>query len=153
MLDLLSMDLLLAIVRSLNPFSSKDAPTELQCGVYVIELVDGVATLDPLAVRTDKVNVEGYARVDFHTDELEAIWTTKPRKGVGLSASVITNRYIKLGGTLDSPSIEMKPLSAATATTVAVMTGGLSLLARGFWDRIRSTKKICRAAKKKAGLN
>jgi hypothetical protein len=68
---------------------------------------------------------------------------TKPRKGIGISASMITNPYIKLGGTLADPSIELKPIEAVTSTGVAVATLGLSLVAKGMFDRITAERKVC----------
>ena len=62
--------------------------------------------------------------VIINTEKLNLEWVTKPRKGLGLSASMITNPYIKLGGTLGNPSIEMKPLEALTTTGAAVATAG-----------------------------
>jgi hypothetical protein len=77
-------------------------------------------------------------------------WVTKPRKGLGLSASMITNPYIKLGGTLAEPRLEMKPLEALTTTGVAVATAGLSILGKGMWDRVTAERKVCKQAIKKA---
>ncbi len=60
----------------------------------------------------------------------------------------MTNNYVKLGGTLSKPVPEVKPLDAVTTTGVAVATAGLSLLARGMWDRVTSEKKVCKNALK-----
>ena len=38
--------------------------------------------------------------VDYQGGNHPQSWATKPRKGVGLSTSAITNSYIKLAGTL-----------------------------------------------------
>jgi hypothetical protein len=74
---------------------------------------------------------------------------SKPRKGVGLSASAITNSYIRLGGTLLHPSIEIKPLEAVATTGVAVATMGISLVAKGLFDRVTAEKKVCERAMEK----
>jgi len=76
---------------------------------------------------------------------------TKPRKGIGLSASMITNPYIKLGGTLSSPSIQLKELQAVASTGAAVATLGLSLVAKGMFDRVTAEKKVCKEALEKIG--
>ena len=90
----------------------------------------------------------GHGRIDFDTEKLDVSWTSKPRKGVGLSASAITNSYIKLGGSLGNPNVEIKPLEATITTGAAVATMGLSLLARGMWDRATSGKKVCKKGMK-----
>jgi hypothetical protein len=85
-------------------------------------------------------------RVNLRTERINIDWVIKQRKGIGISASTFTNPYIKLGGTLSEPSVEVKPLRAATATGAAVATGGLSLLYKGFWDRITAGRKVCKRA-------
>jgi hypothetical protein len=59
---------------------------------------------------------------------------------------MITNPYIKLGGTLADPSIELKPIEAVTSTGVAVATLGISLVAKGMFDRITAERKVCKRA-------
>jgi hypothetical protein len=59
---------------------------------------------------------------------------------------MVTNPYIKLGGTLADPSLELKPLEAVTSTGVAVATLGISLVAKGLFDRITAEKKVCKHA-------
>jgi len=88
----------------------------------------------------------GTGKVDLETEELNVVWATKPRKGVGISASVITNSSIRLGGTLSDPRITIRPLEALAVTGAAVATGGLSLLAHGLFDRVTAEKKVCREA-------
>jgi hypothetical protein len=63
---------------------------------------------------------------------------------------MITNPYIRLGGTLGDPTLEMKPLEAMTSTGIAVATGGLSILGKGLYDRITAEQKVCEKALKKA---
>ena len=92
--------------------------------------------------------LEFVEKVDFKTEKLDLKWAAKPRKGVGISASAITNPYIKLGGTLSEPALEIKPLQAVTSTGVAVATMGISILARGMWDRVTAENKVCARALK-----
>jgi hypothetical protein len=44
---------------------------------------------------------------------------------------------------LRSPSIAIDAMSSVTTTGAAVATGGLSLLARGLWDRLSAEADIC----------
>ena len=50
---------------------------------------------------------------------------------------------------MGDPVLEVKPLHAATATGAAIATGGLSILARGMWDRITAERKVCKLARKR----
>ena len=101
------------------------------------------------AGETDKMVVVGKGGVDLETEKLNVTWASKPRRGVGLSASAVTNSYIKLGGTMSKPRITIKPLKAVAATGATIATGGLSLLVRGLFDRATAEKKVCDRALKK----
>jgi len=145
-LDLVSTDLVLEVLNTLNPFDSKADTTILECAVFFAALTDGLMHLEPLALQTESMTLVGDGWIDFDTERLDLEWVTKPRKGFGLSASTLTNPYIKIGGTLTSPALEMKGLQALTATGAAVATGGLTLLAGGLWDRVTSERKVCKKA-------
>jgi hypothetical protein len=146
LLDLVTADILLTLLKAFNPFAKEDPTTELQCGVALLSFDDGVAKLEPMAFQSDKMTLLGDGRIDFHTEKLKLEWIAKPRKGFGISASMLTNPYIKLGGTLADPSLELKPLEAVTSTGVAVATLGISLVAKGMFDRITAEKKVCTKA-------
>ena len=148
-LDLLVFDVMVQLLEMLNPFRKDEKFTEMECAVIVARVEDGRVVLEPLAVQTNKMTVVGQGKINLHNEKLDLDWTSKPRKGIGASASVITNPYIKVGGTLADPNLEMKPLQAATATGAAVATAGLSLVAKGLWDRITAEKKVCKRARKR----
>ena len=148
----LTRDALLRIASSFRIASPQESE-RLECGVHLYTFKDGRVTLDPFALVTDRTKIIGRGKIDLATERLDVAWAAKPRKGIGLSASVVTNPYVKLGGTLSSPSMSIQPLSATATTVAAFTTGGLSLLAKGFWDRATSGKKICRKARKKAEFN
>jgi uncharacterized protein involved in outer membrane biogenesis len=145
-LDVVTADILLTLLNAFNPFSKTDPTTELQCGVALLSIEDGLASLEPMAFQSDKMTLLGDGKVDLRTEKLNLHWITKPRKGLGISASMLTNPYIKLGGTLANPSIELKPLEAVTSTGVAVATMGISLVAKGLFDRITAERKVCQKA-------
>jgi hypothetical protein len=145
----LTRDALSQLASSIG-ITSQQESTGLECGVHVYTFLDGRVRLDPFALVTDEAQIVGRGTLDLKTEKLDVAWAAKPRKGIGLSASAITNPYVKLGGTLSKPSISVQPLRAAAATAAAWTTGGLSFLAKGFWDRATSGKKICRKARKEA---
>jgi uncharacterized protein involved in outer membrane biogenesis len=149
-LDMLYADVLVTILKALNPFARATA-TNLNCAVLTATFTGGVMSLDPAVIQTDAVTILGNGTVDFSTEKLTLDWVTKPRQGFGLSASAVTNSYIRLGGTLADPNLEVKPLEAAATTGVAVATMGISIVAKGLWDRITAEKKVCRRALKQVG--
>ena len=150
MLTSIAADPLSKLYVALNPFTKREPNTTLECSVVFIEIDDGVAKLAPLAMRTDKMVMVGKGQVDLASEKLQLDWATKPRKGVGLSASTITNSYIKLGGTLSQPQITMSPLKAARELSATVMTGGLWLLYRSIFNRVAAERQVCALALKKA---
>jgi len=148
LVDMVTADILLTLLETLNPFSKTEDHSRLQCAVVLATFDDGFARLDPMAVQTDRMTMLGGGTIDLETEKIKLNWVTKPRKGLGLSASMITNPYISLGGTLADPDLALKPLEAVTTTGIAVATGGLSILARGLFDRITAENKVCDKAMK-----
>jgi uncharacterized protein involved in outer membrane biogenesis len=142
--------MLAGLLDALNPFRKSSDHTDFQCGVALATVQHGKAAVEPIAARTDKLTVVGHGKVDFRTEKVDLEWTIKPRKGVGISPGSIANPYIKLGGTLSSPRLEVKPLEAVASTGAAVATLGLTVLAKGFYDRITAEKNECAAALVKA---
>jgi AsmA protein len=133
-------------LTAFNPFAKEQKATELQCAIALMTFKDGLATLDPMVMQSDKMTMLGRGQISFATEKLKFDWVTKPRKGIGLSASMLTNPYIKLGGTLAHPSIELKGAQAVASTGVAVATLGISLVAKGMLDRATAEKKVCKIA-------
>ncbi len=145
-IDLLATGVTLELVNAINPFRKKERHTTVECGVYGVEIVDGVARLDPFAARTDKMTLVGSGRIDLNTEIIDLVWNARPRKGIGISASAITNPYVRLGGTLSSPALGLKATEAALSAGAAVATGGLSILAMGVLDRLRAEEDVCKPA-------
>ena len=154
-MDFLGADLLVELFEALNPFTTKEAETKLECAVARLNLADGIVTLKPFAVRTERMTTVGGGSLDLKTEKLSFDWITKPRRGLGISASALTNPYIRLGGTLSKPTIAVKPLEATVQTGAAVATMGLSLVAQGLWNRMTSEREVCQKAIEdaEAGLN
>ena len=138
--------LLVTLLTAFNPFAKHQTATELQCAIALLTFKNGLMTLEPMAMQSDKMTMLGEGQIDFKTEKLNLNWVTKPRKGIGLSASMITNPYIKLGGTLAKPAIELKGAQAVASTGVAVATLGISLVAKGMLDRATAEKKVCKQA-------
>ena len=139
----MSTGVLTTLLDALNPFRKSSPYTNFECGIALATFERGKASVEPLTARTDKLTVVGNGKVDFNTENIDLDWTIKPRTGIGLSAGSVANPYVKLGGTLTSPKIEVKPLDAAVSTGAAVATLGLSILAQGLYDRITAEENVC----------
>ena len=99
-------------------------------------------------MNTVQLSMFSLGTIDLRTEKLDINFNTKPRTGIGLSAGVLINPLTKVGGTLASPSIELDPKGTMVSGSVAVATGGLSLLAKSFTDRFLSSKDPCGDARK-----
>jgi len=129
--------------EALNPFRKKEKLTALDCAMVAGIIRDGTVALDPLGIKTKNVTTVARGTVDLATENLDIDFASKSRRGLGLSASTLTNAYIKIGGTLAKPSVQLKPVSAAAKTGLAVVTAGISLLAEGLWNRVSSEADTC----------
>jgi hypothetical protein len=139
----MSSGIVKSLLDALNPFRKTSTHTNVECAIGLATLKGGKTVVKPLAGRTDKLTIVGEGKVDFGTENIEMTWAVKPRTGIGISASSVANPYVKLGGTLSSPQIEMKPLEAAASTGAAVATMGLTILLKGFYDRITAEQNVC----------
>jgi len=136
-------DVLQGLLDALNPFRKSSPDTTFECGVVAVNIENGKVVVEPIATSTDKLIVIGRGRIDLDTEQINLVWTLKPRTGVGITASSIVHPYIKLGGTLSSPSLNARPLQALASSGAAVVTSGLTLLLRGVYDRITAERKVC----------
>lgn len=138
-------DFLTSIVRTLNPVAETRTYAEIDCGIFEIDIADGVANIEELALQSDRLTVVSSGNINFETEALDLTLNTKPREGLGLSVGDVANSFIKLGGTLKKPAIGVDAVGSVTTTGAAVATGGLSLLAKGLWDRVSSEVDLCSA--------
>ena len=137
-------DLFSQILQALNPMAAKETHTNLECAFYDISVVNGLATIDRIAVQTDKVAMAASGSVNFQNEKLKLTLNAKPRKGFGISVGGIANSFFNVGGTLKKPALGINTKGTVTTTGAAIATGGLSLIAKGLWDRASSHESICK---------
>ena len=95
--------------------------------------------------------IVGGGDIDLKTEKLNIEFNTKPRKGVGISADMFVTPFVKLKGTLASPSVGLNKKGTLLAGGAAVATGGLSLLLKGVFDRATAEGDQCEKALEKVG--
>jgi len=148
-LGLIFSDFITELLAVLNPFAKTSEYSRLECGVIAADVESGIITVEPILLHDEKITTISRGEIDLGPETLDLEFRTKPRKGFGLSAGVIINSLIRVGGTLASPAVELDAGSAAVSSGTAVATAGLSLLAKSFSDRFLSSKDPCGDAKKK----
>jgi uncharacterized protein involved in outer membrane biogenesis len=146
-IGLLMGDFLTELFTALNPFAVKSEYTTLECSVTAATIVDGQVKVFPAVYQTRELTILSQGAIDLHTEKLNLSFNTKPRQGIGISAGILINPAIKVGGRLAAPAIELDPVGAAVSGGLAVATAGLSLLAKSTYDRFLSSKDPCSDAR------
>ena len=141
----LMRDFLSQIFGAINPFSKEEKYTHLECGFVEIDVVDGVARSRGVGFQTDKVSIASIGSVDLSTEEIDMSFRVKQREGLGISVAGIVNPYVKVGGTLADPSFDFDARRGLFSGALAVVTGGLSILGKGVWDRHLAKDDYCEA--------
>jgi uncharacterized protein involved in outer membrane biogenesis len=126
----------------LNPFAKEDPFMRLDCTIARADIVNGQVTVQPVLVQTEKVTITAQGTIDLHTEKLLLDFNTRPRKGIGVSPGMFTNPLIRLEGTLASPKIGVGAKGVASGA-LAAATGGATVVAGGFIDRMQGEQDLC----------
>jgi len=87
------------------------------------------------------MDVASGGSINLRNEKLDLGFSTRSRKGIGISAGKAITPYFKIGGTLANPRLALDPKGVALSGGAAVATAGLSILAEGLWDRWIATSK------------
>jgi len=136
-------DIVLTILRTLNPLREKQEYSEFDCGFYDMKIEGGAATIERFVVQTETMTTVVAGNVNLETEKIDVIIRAKPREGLGISIGGVANSFLKLGGTLKNPVLQVDPKGTVVSGGVAVATGGISLLAKGLFDRVSAEADIC----------
>jgi uncharacterized protein involved in outer membrane biogenesis len=136
-------DILMQVLRTLNPLQRSDPYRHVECGIYDVTIADGIATIKTVALQASRSTMVATGQINLRNEKLNIGFRAHPREGIGISLGTVANQLLSLRGTLRSPSITIDAMSSVTTTGAAVATGGLSLLARGLWDRLAAEASIC----------
>jgi len=146
-----SGDIFAQLFSSLNPFAKHEEFSNWECTVVSVNLVDGLADIDGMLAQGEKVMIVGGGNIDLKTEKLNIEFNTKPRSGVGISADMFVTPFVKVKGTLASPSVGLNKKGTLLTGGAAVATGGLSLLFKAVFDRATAEGDQCKKALETAG--
>jgi uncharacterized protein involved in outer membrane biogenesis len=143
-LDVLFGDFAFQLFSTLNPFAKKNTYSILKCGgVYLKASKGRVETAPAVVLQTDRLSVVSRGSIDLRSEKIDFAFNIVPLQGVGFSAGDLIKPFIKLGGTLAAPALDLNVANAAVEGGVAVATFGASLLAGSLWDRWISSPGAC----------
>jgi hypothetical protein len=132
------------IFSILVPGLTSQEPTTLKCFAGNIIFQDGVMTPEPLvALRTDKLLILAAGSVDLGTERLKMDFQTTPSKLLGASLVELVNPFVSIQGTLARPTPVIDPGKTLVYGGAAAATAGLSIVAKGLFDRLRGAQKPC----------
>ena len=132
------------LTQKLNPFAKDDPFMKLDCTIARADIVNGEMTVSPVVIQSEKVTITAHGNIDLRTEKLLLDFNTRPRKGIGVSPGMFTNPLIRLEGTLVSPRIGVGAKGVASGA-LAAATGGATVVAGGFFDRLKGEKDVCKA--------
>jgi len=139
------------ILNALNPLRKEEPYTDLECLIVPLEVADGKITgLPSIFASTSKIRVVAEGSLNLKTEEFRIGVRTTPRKIVSISAAELFNPYFEVAGTLAAPRLAVDEAGLLITGGAAVATGGLSLLARGLWDRLSKSGNACKQVSGKA---
>ena len=146
--DVFLSDFLTQLLSALNPVRKDRSYTEFSCMAIGADIVDGRAEVGPVVVQTAEVTIVSDGKIDLRTEDIDLSFHTSPRKGLGISTATLANPFIKVGGKLAQPALELDPAGTVIKGGTAVATAGLSILARSLYDRFLSSRDPCGDARK-----
>ena len=141
---LLTKDFFSELLALVNPFSKKQDHTDIECIALSGSIEQGKLTGDPaLVVVTPALDIIAKGRIDLGSEKLFGTFNTVPKKGVGLSATKALNPFVGVGGTLAKPALTLDPQGTIIQGGMAFFTGGLSILAKSFYDLLANSTDPC----------
>ena len=144
-------DMLEETLNTINPFRKTDDHTDFECIIVPLSIVDGTVTGTPsVFVGTDKIRFVIQGSVNLKSEELRIGVRSTPRRIVSFSAAELVNPYLQVVGTLSSPRLAVDETGVLITGGAAVATGGLSLLAKGLWDRLSKSGDACKQMSEQA---
>jgi uncharacterized protein involved in outer membrane biogenesis len=149
--DRLSNTFLQELNNALNPFTEQQAMTAINCAAVFNTIENGEAFGQPsIVVDTPKVKILADTHVSFDTEKVKASFKTIPQKGLGINMSSLVNPFVEVTGTLSAPRISLNPANTVVGGSLAVVTGGISLLIRSVLERLSTGGNICAKRLQKA---
>jgi hypothetical protein len=144
-------DVLEETLNAINPFRKTDPYTEFECLIVPLSITDGQVMGAPnVFISTSKLRMVTQVSVNLKTEEIEIGIRNTPRRILSISAAELVNPYLQVVGTLASPRLAVDEAGVLITGGAAVATGGLSLLARGLWNRLLTAGDACKQMSKRA---
>ncbi len=154
LLGVYGADIVSEVVRTVNPFVKTEETTPIECGVLRSRISRGRMSFDrSVAVQTNRVGLIASGSVDLPSERLDIAIRSAAREGLGISVAGVASMFVRIGGTLDHPTIKADPIGgiadiAVFAKNLAV--NAVTLDASGILQLLRADGDYCQVALGKA---
>lgn len=143
-LSILDTFILEELFRLITPKADKNNDLNLSCVATILKITDGLVETNPaLAFTTNKISLVSKGTLDLKTEAINLNFNATPNKALKISASELVNPYILVSGTLSKPVVGLDPAKVLVHGSVAIGTAGISILAKGVFDRVGSKTPLC----------
>ncbi len=116
----------------------------LSCVAVIMKIANGKMETSPaFAFTTGRIALIAKGTLDLKTEEMQFNFNATPRNALKISAGELFNPYILVGGTLSKPTVGLDPARALLHGGAAIGTAGISILAKGFLDRVGDPATLC----------
>ena len=150
-LDRVTNSFLQELTKALDPLREEEESTKINCAAAFSVLSQGQLHGKPaVVVDTPNIKVLADATANLESEKIKVQFKTVPQKGLGLSMSSIVNPYIEVTGTLAQPRLSLNPENTVVGGSLAVITGGISILVRNVLDRVSTSGNVCADRLRKA---
>ena len=150
-LDRVTNSFLQELSKALDPLREQEESTKIKCAAAFSVLSQGRLHGKPaVVVDTPNVKVLADATANLASEKIKVQFKTVPQKGLGLSMSSIVNPYVEVTGTLAQPRLTLNPENTVVGGSLAVITGGISILVRNVLDRLNTSGNVCADRLRKA---
>ena len=150
-LDRVTNSFLQELSKALDPLREEEESTKINCAAAFSVLSQGQLHGKPaVVVDTPNIKVLADATANLESEKIKVQFKTVPQKGLGFSMSSIVNPYIEVTGTLAQPRLTLNPENTVVGGSLAVITGGISILVRNVLDRVSTSGNVCADRLRKA---
>jgi hypothetical protein len=138
-------DFFTGLWKRMNPYIEKDRYTTIECDRYLFEIAKGKMETSPfILIKTDKLNFLSAGNINLSNERLRLGIETEPRTGVGVSVGDLLTPFVRVGGTMSDPKAEVDAKGSIVEGGAAYVTLGLSIVAKGLWQRWIKEDKSCK---------
>ncbi|MDH5342157.1 MAG: AsmA family protein [Betaproteobacteria bacterium] len=148
LVEQMGADVMVQILNAVNPARKTEPYTDVQCLVVNVPIQGGVVTIDrTVALETPQVGMSAAGTIHLGHETLDLSVRPNAKEGIGIGVGGLAS-LVKIRGTLAKPTVGIDAAGAAGAAAqvgIGMMTGGLSILAKGLYDK-STTDAPCETA-------